>query len=74
MVRAGSPARSCRSRPTCGVASAKQKSRGPFAMDRFPLLLLEEESRLTDMPLRENVIERVLPVEKYGLLAHRATL
>jgi len=28
-------------------------------MDRFPLLPLEEEGRLNDMPLRENFIERV---------------
>jgi hypothetical protein len=28
-------------------------------MNRFPLLLLEEEGRLNDMPLRENFIERV---------------
>ena len=28
-------------------------------MTRFPLLPLEEEGRLNDMPLRENVIERV---------------
>ena len=38
-------------------------------MNRFPLLP-EEEGRLNDMPLRENFIERVLPVEKarQGLL------
>jgi uncharacterized protein YbbK (DUF523 family) len=29
-------------------------------MNRFPLLPLEEEGRLNDMPLRENFIERVL--------------
>jgi hypothetical protein len=28
-------------------------------MNRFPLLPLEEEGRLSDMPLRENFIERV---------------
>jgi hypothetical protein len=28
-------------------------------MNRFPLLPLEEEGRLNDMPLRENLIERV---------------
>jgi hypothetical protein len=32
-------------------------------MRRFPLLPLEE-GRLNDMPLRENSIERVLPVER----------
>jgi hypothetical protein len=34
-------------------------------MNRFPLLPLEEEGRLNDMPLRENFVERVLPVEKH---------
>ena len=29
-------------------------------MNRFPLLPLEEEGRLNDMPLREDSIERVL--------------
>jgi hypothetical protein len=28
----------------------------------FPLLPLEEEGRLNDMPLRENFLERILPV------------
>jgi hypothetical protein len=28
-------------------------------MNRFPLLPVEEEGRLNDMPLRENFIERV---------------
>jgi hypothetical protein len=39
-------------------------------MNRFPLLPIEEEGRLNDMPLRENFIERVLPVGKVrqGLL------
>ena len=39
-------------------------------MNRFPLLPLEEEGRLNDMPLPENFIERVLPVEnaRQGLL------
>jgi hypothetical protein len=32
---------------------------GPFAMNRFPLLPLEEEGRLNDLRLRENFIERV---------------
>jgi hypothetical protein len=36
-----------------GFCQAKGAA-GPFAMDRFPLLLLEEEVRLNDMPLREN--------------------
>jgi hypothetical protein len=46
MARACSPAKSCRGRL---AASAK----------RFPLLPLDEEGRLNDMPLRENFIERV---------------
>jgi uncharacterized protein YbbK (DUF523 family) len=29
-------------------------------MKRFPLLPLEEEGRLNDMPLRENLIKRVI--------------
>jgi hypothetical protein len=33
-------------------------------MERFLLLPLEEEGWLNDMPLRENFIERVLPVGK----------
>jgi len=39
-------------------------------MQRFPLLPLEEEGRLNDMPLRENFIERILPVAsaRQGLL------
>ena len=39
-------------------------------MNRFPLLPLEEEGRLNDMPLRENFIERVSPVARarQGLL------
>jgi hypothetical protein len=32
-------------------------------MNRFPLLPLEEEGRLNDMPLRENFIERVLAAQ-----------
>ena len=31
-------------------------------MERFPLLPLEEEGRLNDMPLRENFVGQVLPV------------
>jgi hypothetical protein len=32
-------------------------------MDRSPLLPLEEEGRLNDMPLRENFIERVFAAQ-----------
>ena len=42
-------------------------------MNRFPLLPLEEEGRLNDMPLRENFVERVLPVEKSDRAYYRWT-
>jgi hypothetical protein len=42
-------------------------------MDSFSLLPLEEEGRLNDMPLRENFIERVLPVEKRDRAHYRWT-
>ena len=41
---------------------AQRNDTGMFpreVMNRFPLLPLEEEGRLNDMPLRENFIERV---------------
>ena len=41
--------------------------------NRFPLLPLEEEGRLNDPPLRENFIERVLPVEKHDKAYYRWT-
>jgi hypothetical protein len=40
---------------------AQRNGTGMFpreVMDRFPLLPLEEEGRLNDIPLRENFIER----------------
>jgi hypothetical protein len=46
---------------------AQRNGTGMFpreVMNRFPLLPLEEEGRLNDLPLRENFIERVLPVAK----------
>jgi uncharacterized protein YbgA (DUF1722 family)/uncharacterized protein YbbK (DUF523 family) len=58
--------------PSCGMSrvrvyaegggSAQRNGQGLFAralMERFPLLPVEEEGRLHDMPLRENFIERV---------------
>jgi hypothetical protein len=42
---------------------AQRNGTGMFpreVMNRFPLLPLEEEGRLNDMPLRDNFIERVL--------------
>jgi hypothetical protein len=50
--------------PLVGRLLPSKRASGPFAMDRFPLLPLEE-GRLNDLPLRENFIERVLPVEKH---------
>ena len=41
---------------------AQRNGTGMFpreVMNRFPLLPLEEEGRLNDMPLRENFIERI---------------
>jgi hypothetical protein len=46
---------------------AQRNGTGMFpreVMNCFPLLPLEE-GRLNDLPLRENFIERVLPVEKH---------
>jgi uncharacterized protein YbgA (DUF1722 family) len=37
-------------------------------MNRFPLLPLEEEGRLNDMPLRENFIERVFAYYRWTKL------
>jgi uncharacterized protein YbgA (DUF1722 family)/uncharacterized protein YbbK (DUF523 family) len=57
--------------PSCGMArvrvyghggAAQRNGQGLFAralMERFPLLPVEEEGRLNDMPLRENFIECV---------------
>ena len=46
---------------------AQRNGTGMFpreVMNRFPPLPLEEEERLNDMPLCENFVERVLPVER----------
>jgi len=53
---------------------AQRNGTGMFpreVMNRFPLLPLEEEGRLNDLPLRENFIERVLPVEKHDRAYYR---
>ncbi len=42
-------------------------------MNRFPLLPLEEEGRLNDLPLRENFIEWGLPVKKHDWAYYRWT-
>jgi len=42
-------------------------------MNRFPLLPLEEEGRLNDMPLPENLVERVLPVKERDRVYYRWT-
>jgi len=55
---------------------AQRNGTGMFpreVMKRFPLLPLEEEGRLNDLPLRENFIERVLPVEKHDRAYYRWT-
>jgi hypothetical protein len=46
----------------CIMNTAWRNGTGMFpreVMKRFPLLPMEEEGRLNDMPLRENFIERV---------------
>ena len=46
---------------------AQRNGTGMFpreVMNRFPLLPLEEEGRLNDLPLRENFIERVFACRK----------
>jgi hypothetical protein len=46
---------------------AQRNGTGMFpreVMNRFPLLPLEEEGRLNDLPLRENFIERILAYGK----------
>ena len=40
-------------------------------MNRFPLLPLEEEGRLNDMPLRENFIERVFAYYRWTQMLER---
>ena len=49
--------------PLVGRLLPSKGATGPFGMKRFPLLPLEEEGRLSDMPLRENFIERVLAAQ-----------
>jgi hypothetical protein len=47
---------------------AQRNGTGMFpreVMNRFPLLPLEEEGRLNDMPLRENFIERVFAYQRW---------
>jgi hypothetical protein len=55
---------------------AQRNGTGMFpraVMNRFPLLPLEEEGRLNDMPLHENFVERVLPVEQHDRAYYRWT-
>ena len=61
---------------TSAHGMAERNGTGMFprqVIKRFPLLPLEEEGRLNDMPLRENFIERVLPVEKRDRAYYRWT-
>ena len=53
-----------------GIAQRNGTGMFPRAvMNRFPLLPLEEEGRLNDMPLRENFIERVFVYQRWtGML------
>ena len=63
--------------PSCGMARvrvysdpgmAARTGRGLFAdalLKRFPMLPVEEEGRLHDMPLRENFIERVFAFHRW---------
>ena len=64
MAPACSPRRSCRSR---WRLLPSKRAAGPFAMNRFPLLPLEKEGRLKDVPLRENFVARVEGSEFYLL-------
>jgi hypothetical protein len=51
---------------------AQRNGTGMFpreVMDRFPLLPLEEEGRLNDVPLRENFIERVFGLRRKAWLS-----
>jgi len=69
--------------PSCGMAAVKvygengmaeEKGAGIFAgafMKRFPLLPVEEESRLNDPLLRENFIERIFVYRRWRELEKR---
>ena len=46
-----------------------QKPRGGFCRTHFPLLPLEEEGRLNDMPLRNNFVERVFGLRRKAWLS-----
>ena len=53
---------------------AQRNGTGMFpreVMNRFPLLPLEEEGRLNDMPLRENFIERVFAYYRWTEMLDR---
>jgi uncharacterized protein YbbK (DUF523 family) len=69
-----------------GEGQARRNGQGLFAaalMKAFPLLPVEEEGRLNDMPLRENFLERVFAYQRWqalesqrksqGALANKAT-
>ncbi|MBW1668477.1 MAG: DUF1722 domain-containing protein [Deltaproteobacteria bacterium] len=63
--------------PSCGIERVKvyterqtpvKKGRGLFArafMEHFPLIPVEEESRLHDLRIRENFIERIFTLERW---------
>ncbi len=53
---------------------AQKNGTGMFpreVMNRFPLLPLEEEGRLNDMPLRENFIERIFAYYRWTEILER---
>jgi uncharacterized protein YbgA (DUF1722 family) len=55
-----------------GKGQASRDGRGLFAaalMTAMPLLPVEEEGRLNDMPLRENFVERVFAYQRWQVLA-----
>jgi len=73
-----------RASPTCGMervrvyhaggGGAEARGRGLWAralMERFPLLPVEEEGRLEDLPLRENFIERIFAFRRWTTLLAR---
>jgi hypothetical protein len=63
--------------PASAHGMARRNGTGMFpceVMKRFPLLPLEEEGRLNDLPLRENFIERVFAYYRWAeMLAEEPT-
>jgi hypothetical protein len=55
--------------PLVGRLLPSKRSDRPFAMDRFPLLPLEEEGWLNDMPLRESFVEPLFGLRRKAPLS-----